>query len=69
MTYDNTNKGALFNAKEVKTDKHPVMTGKLNVEGKDWHIAGWKAESKKGEKYLSLKVSEPREKQDDGLPF
>ena len=72
MAYDNTNKGALFTAKERKTDKHPHMTGKINLDGKDYSLAAWSNESKKGDKYLALKVSEfqdNKEKQDDGLPF
>jgi len=73
MAYDNTNKGALFQAKDRKTEKHPNMTGKVNIEGKDFSLAAWSNESKAGEKYLSLKVSEfkpnGQKKQEDELPF
>ena len=73
MAFDNTNKGALFTAKERKTEKHPNMTGKVNINGKDYSLSAWSNLSKKGEKYLSLKVSDfkpnGQQKQDDDLPF
>lgn len=59
--HDNTNKGVLFNEKEVKSDKHPIMTGKLNVEGKDYRIAAWEKTSRDGlSTFLSLAISEPK---------
>ena len=61
MEYDNTNKGVLFrNETANEENKQPYMTGKLNVEGKDFQIAGWMTESKGGKKFLSLKVQEPK---------
>ena len=72
MAFDNTNKGALFTAKDRKTDNHPHMTGKINLDGKDYSLSAWSNQSKKGDKYLSLKVSEfqaNQQKQDDELPF
>lgn len=60
MDHDNTNRGVLFNEKEVKSDKHPVMTGKLNVEGKEYRIAAWEKTSKTGSPFLSLAISEPK---------
>ena len=73
MAFDNTNKGALFTAKERKTEKHPNMTGKVNINGTDYSLSAWSNKSKKGEKYLSLKVSDfkpnGQQKQDDDLPF
>lgn len=59
--YDNTNTGALFRQEDKKSDKHPDYTGKLDVEGADFRLAGWVKTSKSGKKFLSLKVSEPRE--------
>lgn len=56
MAYDNTNTGALFKAKEQKTDKHPGYTGTINVNGEEFWLAGWVKESKAGEKYFSLQV-------------
>jgi hypothetical protein len=59
--YSTTNKGVLFNEKEIKSDKHPTMTGKLDVEGKEYRIAAWEKEGKAGT-FLTLAISEPREK-------
>lgn len=56
MAYDNTNTGALFKAKERATDKHPEYTGTINVEGREYWLAGWVKESKQGQKYFSLSV-------------
>ena len=61
MEYDNTNTGVLFiNETASEQNKQPQMTGKLNVDGKDFQIAGWRKESKSGKKFLSLKIQEPR---------
>lgn len=57
MQYDNTNSGAIFPAREKKTEKHPDMTGNLNVGGVEYYINGWTKVSKQGQKYLSLSVN------------
>lgn len=77
--YDNTNTGALFKAKEVKSDKHPTYTGSINVDGTEYWLAGWVKESKAGQKYFSLSVKAKDEKPapkkeaafqpDESLPF
>lgn len=54
--YDNTNTGALFKAKEQKTDKHPGYTGTLNVGGVEYWLAGWVKEDRNRNKYFSLSV-------------
>jgi uncharacterized protein (DUF736 family) len=59
--YDETNRGVLFRDEDKKTDKHPDYTGKLNVDGVDFRLAGWIKTGKSGKKFLSLKVSEPRQ--------
>lgn len=56
MAYDNTNTGAMFKAKERATDKHPEYTGTINIEGKEYWLAGWVKESKAGQKFFSLAV-------------
>ncbi len=61
MEYDNTNTGVLFrNETANEENKQPYMTGKLNVKGEDFQIAGWMKESKNGKKFLSLKVQKPQ---------
>jgi uncharacterized protein (DUF736 family) len=65
MEYDNTNKGVLFkNQEKGEGDKKPDYTGKLNVNGKDYRLAGWLRESKSGTKFLSIAISEPKPKSD-----
>lgn len=41
--YDNTNRGAVWdNSKSKRPDrKDPDMSGKINVEGKDYQISMW----------------------------
>lgn len=78
--FDNTNRGVLFRAKEVPSEKHPSYTGKLNVGGVDFRLSAWVKESKTGEKFFSLAISEKQEKPEpkkaghfddmaDDLPF
>ena len=73
MAYDNTDKGALFQAKERPSEKHPSMTGKINIGGRDYSLSAWSNTSKKGDKYLSLKVSDFKpggaKQESDELPF
>lgn len=60
--YDDTNRGALFIQNDKKSDKAPDYSGTLNVEGKEWRIAGWRRESKNGNKFISISVSDPQSK-------
>lgn len=59
--YDNTNSGAIFPAREKKTEKHPDMTGSLNVEGVEYYVSGWTKVSQKGQKFLSLSIKAKQE--------
>ena len=79
MDYDNTNTGVLFKNKS-DNEKAPNYKGKINVNGQELEIAAWVRQSKAGKKFLSLKVQEPRQKQEpkkeqsfedmpDDLPF
>lgn len=61
MDYDNTNRGVLFKNREKKQDNHPDYKGSINVDGQDFWISAWLKESKKGEKFMSLSVSEKGE--------
>ena len=65
MEYDNTNKGVLFkNTEKSEGDKKPDYTGKLDVNGKEYRLAGWKRQSKSGTTFLSILISEPKPKVD-----
>lgn len=79
MTYDNTNRGVLFREQEKKSDKSPDYTGKLDVDGKEYRLAGWIKDGQRG-KFLSLAISEPQGRKepepaqspadlDDQIPF
>lgn len=59
--FDNTNKGALFTNDQKGNEKAPNYKGKLNVNGKEYEIAGWVRQGKSGS-FLSLTVSEPFQK-------
>jgi hypothetical protein len=61
MTYDNTNRGALFKAKERKSEKSPEYTGSLNIDGKEFYLSAWVKDGKSG-KFFSLAVK-PKEQQ------
>lgn len=56
MAYEQKdNTGALFGAKNKKTEKHPDYTGQALVNGQQMWISGWRKTSEKGTAYLSLK--------------
>lgn len=80
--YDNTNRGVLFKNYRKDKSSHPDYTGNINVDGEEKQIAAWIKEDKKGNKYMSLSVSEPYQKDkqnnkapektesfDDDIPF
>ena len=60
MAFDQTNRGVLFVKKNKKNEKQPDYDGNINVDGKDYAIAGWKKTSQKGATFLSLKISEAK---------
>lgn len=39
--YDNNNKGALWQAKERKTEKHPNLTGSATIDGVEYFVSAW----------------------------
>lgn len=61
MTFDNTNKGTIAKNTRKTEDKHPDITGSLNVNGVDHWINGWlKKNSADGSTFYSLSVK-PKE--------
>lgn len=54
--YDDTNRGVLFVNYKKDKDTQPDYNGKINIDGKEVPISGWKKKSKKGEVFLSLMV-------------
>lgn len=75
--YDNSNSGALFkNDYKEEGDNKPDYKGPFTDEnGEEKEIAAWLRTSKGGKTYLSVKVSEKREKAvasagaDEDVPF
>ncbi len=64
MEYDNTNTGVLFKNDKEGNEKRPDYTGTMELEnGKKMRLAAWVRESQKGQKFLSLKMTEPMERQ------
>lgn len=80
MNYDNTNSGAIFKNAKKESDKHPDLTGQLNVDGVELWVSAWAKMDKNGNKYLSLAVKRKEVRQatttthaeeayNDDLPF
>ena len=61
MEYDNTNRGSLFKNEKKTEEKHPDLSGSININGKDYWISGWSKVSKGGQKFISLSVREKQE--------
>lgn len=57
MAYETKdNEGALFRARDRKSDKHPEFTGNAVIDGRDYWLSAWVNESKKdGSKHFSIK--------------
>jgi hypothetical protein len=68
MNYDNTNTGVLFgnlDSSEPHENRNPNFTGGVNIDGKEYNLAGWVRYGKDGgkmagRKFLSLKI-EPKQ--------
>ncbi len=56
------NQGSFFKEKNKTNEKAPDYTGELNVEGVMYRLAGWIKVARSGEKWVSLSVELPREK-------
>jgi len=63
MAYDNTNSGFLGKNTRKETDKHPDITGHINIEGKDYWLSGWKNAKGYG---LRAKPKDEQQNQDGG---
>jgi hypothetical protein len=81
--YSNENRGSLFKNDKKTEDRHPDMSGSINIDGIEYWISGWKKKSKADVGFISLSVrpkeqtrqsSQPTQKAksdnwDDDLPF
>lgn len=67
MEYDNTNRGVLFDNDRKQSDKHPDMTGKLNINGTEHWFSAWWKEGRNGE-FLSLSLGAAVDEQQSQQP-
>ena len=66
--FESNNSGILFkNTRKQEGSKQPDYEGHIEIQGQKWRLAGWLRKSQKsGATFLSLKVSEPRERGYEG---
>ena len=62
MEYDNTNSGTFFVNDRKQKPNHPDYSGKINVEGVDYYLKGWKKTAKRGTNCLSLALNRVEDK-------
>ncbi len=63
--YDNTNKGVLFVNDRKDSESHPDLKGSINIDGKEYWLSAWNAQTSKGETLrLSVKPKEAHAKSD-----
>ena len=59
--FDNSNRGSLFKNDKKTEDRHPDMSGTINIDGTEYWISGWKKQSKAGTGFISLSVRPKQE--------
>lgn len=59
--FDNTNRGSLFKNDKKTEEKHPDLSGSINIEGVEYWISSWKKVSKAGSPFFSLSVRPKQE--------
>ena len=85
MAYQlNPNTGSLFQNQKNEKPNQPDYNGTTNGDGNVFYLAGWKKAGKDGSTWLSLAISEPKQKEttrpapnntgtfsdiDDDIPF
>jgi hypothetical protein len=72
-TFDNTNRGSLFNNQaSKKSETDPDYSGSINIDGNEYALRGWiKVSKNKGTKFLSLsaRVKEAKPEPRRAAPF
>lgn len=61
--YDDSNRGVLFKNDRKETDKHPDLSGTININGTDHWLNAWSKVSQNGKKFISLSIGKPKEVQ------
>jgi hypothetical protein len=80
--YDNTNRGAIFKAKEKRTERSPDRTGEITVfcphckATTEFWLSGWIKKARSGQVFLSLACNPKEDVQgqtsddiDEDIPF
>ena len=67
MEYDNKNRFVLFKNEKKTSDKHPNMTGTLDVNGIEYWISAWTKEGKNG-KFISGSIKLKEETRQSSEP-
>jgi len=68
MSYDNTNRGALFKNEDKQSDKHADYRGNINVGGQEFWLDAWIKKSKGGKTYMSLSCKPKMAQEHQGAP-
>ncbi len=69
MSYDNSNKGALFKNEKKETDSHPDYKGTAEINGVEYWVSSWLNEAKtSGKKYLSLSFTAKEQRSNEQIP-
>jgi uncharacterized protein (DUF736 family) len=61
--FDDTNRGVLFKNDRKETEKHPDLSGTININGVDHWLNAWSKVSQNGKKFISLSIGKPKEVQ------
>lgn len=56
--YDNTNRGALFINERKRNERSPDYTGRIDIDGTEYWLSGWKQKSRAGKTFLSLSLGD-----------
>lgn len=69
MSYDNTNRGAIWKNDDKQDDKHPDFKGSLNVGGVEYWVAAWKRKEGAAAKAPALSFTvKPKDEQEAKPP-
>jgi hypothetical protein len=66
--FDNTNRGSLFKNDKKTEEKHPDMSGSINIDGTEYWISGWRKKSKADVGFISLSVRPKEQTRESSQP-
>jgi len=68
MSFDNTNKGALFKNDNQTNERQPNLRGFVNIEGREYWVSGWTKTVQGGPRAGQKMISMALEPKDDQPP-